>query len=381
MFNGSNAKMKQPKRLAFILPNASKWIGGVYYYIRSASLLLSRGKEFEVLLVTEENLPSDCLDTVNSTSGLSYIKTDIFNKRSIFRKVIFGEDKKITKFCKDNSIDAIFENANFLGWRNPVPVISWIPDLQHIYLPEYFSFLTRIKRTIGFTLQGFFSRRVIVSSFDAKTSLLSSIKIDKRKIDVVRFAVSSPKVSSTSINEIIELYDIDKDFIFLPNQFWPHKNHEIVLHAIKYLKEKGYKSTQVVCSGSTNSMAYKSFSSLKEKLGIGRELKVLGLIPKDHVVHLQNFSKAIINPSLFEGWSTTVEEAKSLNKNLILSDIAIHREQVKSKVVFFQPSSYQDLAMFIKDDFIFSEEDVNNENDEETYYEELRKSFLLAFDK
>ncbi|MDF4856801.1 hypothetical protein P3592_34020, partial [Vibrio parahaemolyticus] len=75
------------------------------------------------------------------------------------------------------------------------------------------------------------------------------------------------------------------------------------------------------------------------------------------------------------------EEAKSLNKNLILSDIAIHREQVKSKVVFFQPSSYQDLAMFIKDDFIFSEEDVNNENDEETYYEELRKSFLLAFDK
>ncbi|HCE3276381.1 TPA: glycosyltransferase, partial [Vibrio parahaemolyticus] len=162
---------------------------------------------------------------------------------------------------------------------------------------------------------------------------------------------------------------------------WPHKNHEIVLHAIKYLKEKGYKSTQVVCSGSTNSMAYKSFSSLKEKLGIGRELKVLGLIPKDHVVHLQNFSKAIINPSLFEGWSTTVEEAKSLNKNLILSDIAIHREQVKSKVVFFQPSSYQDLAMFIKDDFIFSEEDVNNENDEETYYEELRKSFLLAFDK
>lgn len=37
--------------------------------------------------------------------------------------------------------------------------------------------------------------------------------------------------------------------------------------------------------------------------------------------------------------------------------------------------------MFIKDDFIFSEEDVNNENDEETYYEELRKSFLLAFDK
>ncbi|MFW1485166.1 hypothetical protein ACEV9B_23450, partial [Vibrio parahaemolyticus] len=141
--------------------------------------------------------------------------------------------------------DAIFENANFLGWRNPVPVISWIPDLQHIYLPEYFSFLTRIKRTIGFTLQGFFSRRVIVSSFDAKTSLLSSIKIDKRKIDVVRFAVSSPKVSSTSINEIIELYDIDKDFIFLPNQFWPHKNHEIVLHAIKYLKEKGYKSTQV----------------------------------------------------------------------------------------------------------------------------------------
>lgn len=42
---------------------------------------------------------------------------------------------------------------------------------------------------------------------------------------------------------------------------------------------------------------------------------------------LMKHAIAIINPSLFEGGSTTVEEAKSLLKVIILSGIPVHREQ------------------------------------------------------
>ncbi len=40
---------------------------------------------------------------------------------------------------------------------------------------------------------------------------------------------------------------------------------------------------------------------------------------------------AVINPSRFEGWSSSVEEAKALGKPLIVSDIPVHREQVAGR--------------------------------------------------
>jgi len=36
-------------------------------------------------------------------------------------------------------------------------------------------------------------------------------------------------------------------------------------------------------------------------------------------------SQAMILPSLYEGWSTALEEAKALGKDCLVSDIQVHR--------------------------------------------------------
>jgi glycosyltransferase involved in cell wall biosynthesis len=55
-------------------------------------------------------------------------------------------------------------------------------------------------------------------------------------------------------------------------------------------------------------------------------------------------SSALLNPSLFEGWSTTVEEARALGVPLILSDLSVHREQAGNDACFFDRSSAASLA-------------------------------------
>src|SRR5690606_26082660 len=55
-------------------------------------------------------------------------------------------------------------------------------------------------------------------------------------------------------------------------------------------------------------------------------------------------SVAVINPSLFEGWSSTVEEAKALGKSVILSNIPAHVEQNPHKGIFFDPKNPYELA-------------------------------------
>jgi len=60
-------------------------------------------------------------------------------------------------------------------------------------------------------------------------------------------------------------------------------------------------------------------------------------------------SISIINPSLFEGWSTTVEEAKTYGKNIILSDIPVHREQSPERCIYFDSSNAGELANIVLD--------------------------------
>ncbi len=72
--------------------------------------------------------------------------------------------------------------------------------------------------------------------------------------------------------------------------------------------------------------------------------RVLGVIPYNDLIALMRNSLAVINPSLFEGWSSSVEEAKSLGKRVILSDIPIHREQDPAAGIFFKPHDAEWLA-------------------------------------
>ena len=71
----------------------------------------------------------------------------------------------------------------------------------------------------------------------------------------------------------------------------------------------------------------KSLSAYVEQNNLGENFRMLGLVPRSDVIALMRYSISLINPSFFEGWSTTVEEAKSMGKRIILSDIEVHREQ------------------------------------------------------
>jgi hypothetical protein len=56
---------------------------------------------------------------------------------------------------------------------------------------------------------------------------------------------------------------------------------------------------------------------------------------------------AVVQPSFFEGWSTVVEDARVFGKPVLLSDLAVHREQNPPGAQFFPPASAEALADLI----------------------------------
>jgi glycosyltransferase involved in cell wall biosynthesis len=82
---------------------------------------------------------------------------------------------------------------------------------------------------------------------------------------------------------------------------------------------------------------------LIESSGVNLNFRLLGLIPHAHIPALMRSSAALINPSTFEGWSTTVEEAKAMGTPMILSDLKVHQEQSK-EASFFNATAPVQLA-------------------------------------
>ena len=142
-------------------------------------------------------------------------------------------------------------------------------------------------------------------------------------------------------------YNLPPKFIFLPNQFWKHKNHDIVIEAVnKAVKQE--PSLVVVFSGAPEDTRDRFYGPyLRSKIQfyeLQKHIKILGLIPEEDVFALMRASICILQPSLYEGWSTVVEQAKSLGKPILLSDLEVHREQNPEKGQYFEPHDANKLA-------------------------------------
>ncbi len=73
-------------------------------------------------------------------------------------------------------------------------------------------------------------------------------------------------------------------------------------------------------------------------------IAVLGLIPREDQLQLMRRCVAVVQPSLFEGWSTVVEDARSLGKPIVLSDLAVHQEQAPPDGLLFDRTSSVSLT-------------------------------------
>jgi glycosyltransferase involved in cell wall biosynthesis len=195
---------------------------------------------------------------------------------------------------------------------------------------------------------------VVVSSEDARNDLQKSLPSAAGKARVLHFVSSVPPAywnfDETDHANLLTRYQLRRSYFYVPNQFWQHKNHGILLEAIRIAKERGLEF-QIVCSGALSDPRspnyFDEFQRRATEIGCETYLRILGIVPYQDVFALIRFSCAVINPSKFEGWSSTVEECKSVGKRMLLSDLPVHREQLPA-AQFFHPDKPTELVDLIQ---------------------------------
>ena len=319
--------------------------------------MLNNSQESKVnfIIFTDLNTPSSVKKRFLALSNVSIINIQGINGTltRLLRSLVLGRNKTVSDLIKFHRLDYVIESGDYYGWRLSKYIISWIPDLQHVYLPANFSLAARAKRDFGFLLQRLTRNKIYLSSYDALNAFSKRYLVNSEKLHVVRFSVGSEEfktIKQNTVKNVCNKYRIQKKFIYFPGQFWTHKNHSLLIEALSVIKQENLNlEFQLVCSGNTKDYRKPShFIDLQKKIeshGLTEsDILLLGQIPFNDVQALMVGASAVINPSLFEGWSTTVEEARSLGKILILSNLPIHIEQGTENTYYFESESEISLS-------------------------------------
>jgi len=266
------------------------------------------------------------------------------------KALLAGSDGAMATLFQKHNIDVVFESAEFYGSRFPISILSWIPDFQHRHMSHLFPKAAWWKRDLGFRCQTNGSRLMMLSSEDALRDCETFYPKMKGRSVVVRFAIDlDPAEHYARIDQAKAEHGLPDKFFYLPNQYWSHKNHRVVIEALGLLASRGElgKISPVFLTGRTEDprdpSLFKRDMERAEELGVSGHFKHLGLIPYADVFALNAGCRAMINPSRFEGWSTPVEEAKALGTPMILSNISLHQEQAPA-AKFFDPNQAEALA-------------------------------------
>ena len=321
------------------------WIGGVYYVqnlVRAFGLL----PEAERPRLIAIGVDKPALEVLKAATG--YERLERLSRTRIQpappRRGLwpFGRPRD-----PDEEIDLILMGSppgmEFRG-------VPWVPDFQEHRFPEHFpqeELAGRLERNAAWFAA---HRHVMVSSEDVARDLRRHYGPHGNRIHVVRFASFPPAEGiANDLEALRDRYGLPQRYFLCANQFWRHKNHGLVLRA---LAEAGPSAPPVVFTGLEEDYRDPehgpSVRRLADELGLGERSRFLGFIPRSDQLGLMAAAAAVIQPSLCEGWSTSIEDAKSLGRWVMASDIAVHREQLDRNADFFAGDDPAALARLME---------------------------------
>ena len=344
---------KKRLRLGILFYFSSKWMGGIIYIgnlIKTLDFLDDYDKPEILLFYKPEN------EKFINEIKYPYLTTI----RWIFPSILWGNLKSIllrknifvNKILEEYDLDAIYPILDFpVRTRTKTKLISWWADLQHKHYPEFFS----KKQIAGRNLRIKFILKncdyMVLSSNDVLSDFKKFFVIGTTPlVHIYHFVSVIDNHNDIDGRLIREKYNLPEKYFLISNQFHKHKNHRVVLLAIANLKKTG-KKLHIACTGKLPSA---SFSPYMEEIHhiireneIQDQVTMLGVISRSDQIQIMRHSQAVIQPSLFEGWSTVIEDAKSLQVPVIASDLKVNIEQLGNEGCYFSPHNPDELASIL----------------------------------
>lgn len=334
------------KSIAICIRGSERWAGGLYY---AKNIAYSIGlndyitNKYQIILIVDFSLRKYF---ERMPKGIKVIYLFFKNKKIQNIELLFQliANRAIVVFPKSVQI-------KFLK----ITSIAWIPDFQHIRMPEMFTEDEIRKRNIENCRLINEKVKIVLSSKDCLNDFCNTYeyKTTPYVLHFVSYLEKEIEKAALISDKVLCKYGLQKKcYAVIPNQYWKHKNHIVAFKAIRMLCEEEDIDFKFVTTGNLqdyrNPEYINEINVFFEERQLSKNLINLGFIDRDEQIALMMNAKFILQPSLFEGWSTVVEDSRVLDKLIVISDIPLHREQVKENCLFFDPHDPNELMHQIK---------------------------------
>jgi glycosyltransferase involved in cell wall biosynthesis len=244
------------------------------------------------------------------------------------------------------------------GFLTGTPSVYQPHDLQHVHLPDFFSGPARQSRDRVYRAYCAQATAVVVMSEWGRRDIVREYGLPRAKVAVVPPAPMLPEygvADDGTIEATRRKHALPPRFAYFPAHTFPHKNHLRLLGALARLRDSAGLEVPLVCSGRLNEF-YPVIRRRVRDLGLTGQVRFVGFVPTAEVSALYRASRAVVFPTLFEGWGLPVSEAFVAGVPVACSRVTCLPEQAGGAAVLFDPESEADIARALAE--VWCDEDV-----------------------
>jgi glycosyltransferase involved in cell wall biosynthesis len=230
-----------------------------------------------------------------------------------------------------------------------VPSIYQPWDLQHLHLPDFFTPEQRAWREASYRAFCAQASLVVTASEWVRQDVIQQYGVEAERIAVVNVppvTTAYPELRAADLEAIGDRLELPDRFVFYPAQTWPHKNHVRLFEALRLLGDDGV-TVPLVCTGLVNASGA-GLQQLAVDLGIDANIRFLGYVAPVELKAVYQRARALIFPSLYEGWGLPIVEAFSAGLPVACSNVTSLPKLVDGAALLFDPYDSMAIAAAIR---------------------------------
>jgi len=242
-------------------------------------------------------------------------------------------------------LDLLFSAGMTAPFLSPVPSYVMIYDLQHVNMPQNFSwwyliFLKGIIYLSAKTADG-----VLTLSEKSRRDIIRHYGIKDEKVSMTYLAADENIFFRHSPEEVAAVrnkYNLPERFILYIASSLPHKNYQRLLEAYKRVKET-QAGVKLVLIGARD-YGFEAIERKIEELGIGDDVVFLGWLPFGDIPAIYSAAEVFVFPSLHEGFGLPVIEAFACGTPVVCSEVEPVTEVAGGAALLVNPMNTGEMA-------------------------------------
>lgn len=229
----------------------------------------------------------------------------------------------------------------------PIPTVLNLVDIQEVFYPQFFTQMDMFNREYHFPGSTRMADRVITISHFSKKTIVQHHHISASKVTVAHLCADKRFYRAAEAALPLQVSLPEGGFVFYPANHWHHKNHDMLLKGLRWLKmERGLK-INAVFTGYEMSNGYPIEQKVKE-YGLTEQVYTVGYVTVEELAYLYTKARLLVFPSLFEGFGIPLVEAMAAGCPVVAANVTSLPEIGLDAVEYFDPASPESIGQAIE---------------------------------